>query len=191
MQLNKRALCRPRYYQPKYHEIYDLRLACTKRYHLHVRRSSAILLPFFSSLPLPGPSPASTGPHPHRRRCLLPGRVFLSNAFFVPARPDKKEIGAPAGTIRPSRASISRDTQGTVFGMPCEIGGKNQYRYVPLDKPFNVGEIVPPRLFPPVHFCFSAFGTSQLASQPFRPSFAVEMPSVAGSRIVKIVPSFP
>ena len=49
VQLNKRALCRPRYYRPKYHEIYGLRLACTKRYLLHVR--------FFVNLFFPSLSP--------------------------------------------------------------------------------------------------------------------------------------
>lgn len=126
VQLNKRALCRPRYYQPKYHEIYELRLACTKRYHLHVRRSSAIVDFFFlfPSFELPRPS-FSSASYSCRTRSSCP-------------RPDKKEIGASSGTIRPSRAPISDDTSRTVFGMPCEIAGKNQYRYdVAFDKPFT------------------------------------------------------
>ena len=126
VQLNKRALCRPRYYQPKYHEIYGQRLACTERYHLHVRRSSAILhLSFFFSpfSPLSSCSLSlslSLSVSPERGASYTRGRC-------APIK--KKEIEAPVsrGTIRPGRAPIIRDTSATVFGMLCEIVGKNQY----------------------------------------------------------------
>lgn len=71
----KRALHRPRYDRPKCHEIYDLRLACTKRYPLTCtrrypplrrRRSLSLVFLFYTSLVV-----------------LLAERVLLSNASLA------------------------------------------------------------------------------------------------------------
>ena len=118
MQLNKRALCRPRYYRPKYHEIYGLRLACTKRYHLHVR--------FFVNLFFPSLSPLSSS---SLLLFLLPllsilllllllpsshGVILVSE--FLPRGADKKsdrkrgEGHRKGGAIR-LRGQIGRDTR--------------------------------------------------------------------------------
>ena len=117
VQLNKRALCRPRYYRPKYHEIYGLRLACTKRYLLHVR--------FFVNLFFPSLSPLSSS---SLLLFLLPllsillllllpsshGVILVSE--FLPRGADKKsdrkrgEGHRKGGAIR-LRGQIGRDTR--------------------------------------------------------------------------------
>lgn len=145
MQLNKRALCRPRYYRPKYHEIYGLRLACTKRYHLHVRFFVNL---FFSPFLSPLSSFSFSFPPPPLLLLLLllpSSHAVILVSEFLPRGADKKSDrkGASKGCDKAwGRGQIGRDTRRREGAQCLECRVKSMEKintdttFVALDKTF-------------------------------------------------------
>lgn len=146
MQLNKRALCRPRYYRPKYHEIYGLRLACTKRYHLHVRFFVNL---FFSPFLSPLSSFSFSFPPPPSLLLLLlllpSSHAVILVSEFLPRGADKKSDrkGASKGCDKAwGRGQIGRDTRRREGAQCLECRVKSMEKintdttFVALDKTF-------------------------------------------------------